>query len=406
MKTLVLYSAYLGTRKASYYDDWLDAFLDFKAFEITTANIVPPWLKTVNPSKYRNPEGVLLSRRVTPYRFLYEAYARAYKPLLSAYIQSRPIGRRSEIGRYDLIILLHSTNADSMLALTMLEGVLKNRKGKLVMFVGNEYCLMPEKIGFLNRVEADFVVCQLPEKAANWLYSDSRAGRVLCIPHGFNEKAYRPHTRTCERKIDIGFIGDRYSFAIGDTERTDIAHFFVNAEFGLRTDIRIGEKLRIPRDRYVRFLNSVRATLGAESGTYYLEKTDETYKRVEAFLSLRPQATFEEVYERFFKGYKNPVSGKTISSRHFEPIGTKTCQVLLEGDYSGILKPNEHYIPLRKDYSNANEVLERLRDDSYVQRMVDDTYEFAMEGHTYRHRVRELWKAVTEDDRKARDSRG
>ncbi|MBT8506740.1 hypothetical protein B1F79_04690 [Coxiella-like endosymbiont of Rhipicephalus sanguineus] len=45
-----------------------------------------------------------------------------------------------------------------------------------------------------------------------------------------------------------------------------------------------------------------------------------------------------------------------ISPRHFEAVATKTLQILYEGEYSNILKPWVHYVPLKKDYSNFDEV--------------------------------------------------
>jgi hypothetical protein len=303
----------------------------------------------------------------------------------------------SEILNFDLIVLLHSTNADSILPLLLLESYFKSRKGKLLIFVGNEYCLMPEKIGFINEVGVDYVASQLPDDAARWLYSDCPNSKLLLVPHALNEKVYKPYQKQKFRPIEIGFIGDKYSYAIGDIERTELAEYFARNSLRqkLTMDIRIGRKLRIPRDEYVKFLNSTRGTIGAESGTYYLEKTDRTQKEVEAFLSRHPKATFEEVYEGFFKNYNNPVNGKAISSRHFEPVGTKTCQILLEGNYNGILKPNTHYISLNRDYSNFDEVLERFADRDYVRTMVGDTYEYVLDNHTHQHRVSDIWKEVS-----------
>jgi len=303
----------------------------------------------------------------------------------------------SEIVNYDLIVLLHSTNADSIIPLVLLENYFKNRKGKLLMFVGNEYCLMPEKIRFINEVEVDYVASQLPEDAARWLYSDCSNSKLLLVPHALNEKIYRPYQEQHSRSIDIGFIGDRYSYTIGDVERTELAEYFSQniLRQKITTDIRIGRKLRIPRDGYVEFLNSIRGTIGAESGTFYLEKTDKTQKEVEAFLSRCPKATFAEVCKRFFEHYPNPVNGKAISSRHFEAIGTKTCQILLEGNYNGILKPNTHYISLNKDYSNVDQVLEKFGDEDFVRRMVENTYEYVLDNHTHGHRVLDVWKEVS-----------
>ena len=138
MRTLILYSSYLGTKRAGYYNDWLEAFENCSHFEISSRNIVPSCLKVANPYRYRDPEGVKLNRKWNPYRFGYEAYTLGYVPLLHFLIERRLMWDLSEIETSDLIVLLHSTNADSMLALSVLAPYLKNRKGTLVVFVGNE----------------------------------------------------------------------------------------------------------------------------------------------------------------------------------------------------------------------------------------------------------------------------
>jgi hypothetical protein len=375
----------------------LEAFQHCRYFDVTPRNIVPPYLKVANPSKYQAPEGISLKRKATPYQLLYQTYSWFYVPLLNYFIKSKAMWDFSEISRYDLIILLHSTNADSMLPLSLLESYLKNRKGKLLIFVGNEYCLMPEKINFIKNVEADFVASQLPRDAANWLYEDCQRSKILLVPHALNSSTYKPYRDYEQRKTDIGFIGDRYSLAIGDIERTELIEYFAKKDIQqkLNIDIRLGRKLRLSRERYVDFLNSIRGTIGAESGTYYLEKTDETQKKVEAFLSQHPKTTFEEVYDRFFKDYANPVNGKAISSRHFEPIGTRTCQILLEGRYNDILEPDVHYISLKRDYSNIDDVLERFRDKDLVRKITDEAYKYTMDCHTYEHRVRNVWNEIS-----------
>ena len=397
MRTLILYSSYLGTWRASYYNDWLEAFDCCQNFEVTSRNIVPPYLKVANPAKYKEPTGVKLKRKLTPYQFLYQTYSEFYVPLLNYLIKSKAMWDFSRIANYDLIVLLHSTNADSVLPLSLLEPYLKNRKGKLLIFVGNEYCLMPEKINFINNVEADFVASQLPKEAARWLYADCTKSKILLVPHALNSSAYKPYRDYQQRKKDIGFIGDKYSFAIGDMERTEMIEYFVKNDFQpqLAIDIRLGRKLRLSREKYVNFLNSIRGTIGAESGTYYLEKTDETQKKVEAYLSRYPRVTFEEIYDRFFKDYSNPVNGKAISSRHFEPIGTKTCQILLEGRYNDILKPDVHYISLNKDYSNIDSVMDKFGDENFTSKMSDKAHEYVMDGHTYDHRILDVWKEVS-----------
>jgi spore maturation protein CgeB len=134
--------------------------------------------------------------------------------------------------------------------------------------------------------------------------------------------------------------------------------------------------------------------VSTEAGTSFLERNDDTRERVNEYLGKKPKATFEEVFQIFFADYKNPISGKCIASRHFDAIGTKTCQIMFPGRFNDILKADEHYIALNRDFSNINNVLERFLDHSYRQRMVDRAYEYAMDCHTHRHRIDQLLSKV------------
>jgi hypothetical protein len=58
----------------------------------------------------------------------------------------------------------------------------------------------------------------------------------------------------------------------------------------------------------------------------------------------------------------------------FEAISFKTALVLFEGEYSGVLQPLVHYIPLKKDFSNVDDVLSRLKCDDYLQELTDRAY--------------------------------
>ena len=49
--------------------------------------------------------------------------------------------------------------------------------------------------------------------------------------------------------------------------------------------------------------------------------------------------------------------------------------VLFEGEYSGVLEPERHFIALKKDFSNFEDVVSKLRDHFFLQAMADRTYE-------------------------------
>jgi hypothetical protein len=230
--------------------------------------------------------------------------------------------------------------------------------------------------------------------AGHYLYGECSGTRIVEMPHALNPKHYFPIPDAC-RDIDIGFIGDIYWPFIGDRDRTDVIEWFEQhgTGRGLRCDIR---KARVPRDAWNQFLNRCKALIGAESGTYYLNDRGRLLAQARTYnLFDNRSASFDEVFDRFFRDQTAGVSGKCISSRHFEPIGTKTCQILLEGDYNGILEADRHYIAIRKDFSNIDDVIERFTDASFRSRMIEETYEYVLAEHTYAHRVQHLLRIVT-----------
>lgn len=297
------------------------------------------------------------------------------------------------IRAYDVVVVAHSAAGDDMSLLSRISGALQRRRGRLVVFIGNEYDILDDKIRFIRNVGAEFVCSQLPLEAARYLYEECAGSRILEMPHALNPGRYRRIPGVaCD--IDVGFIGDIYWPFVGDRERTDLIEWFERhgAAHGLAVDIR---RERVSAETWNIFLNRCKAVIGAESGTYYLNERGRLLDRARAYnLRENRAASFDEVYRRFYAGQPRSVSGKSISSRHFEPIGAKTCQILVEGHYNGILRPHEHYIPVRRDLSDIDQALEQFRDDRVRREMVERAYEHVMAHHTYAHRVERLLQSV------------
>jgi hypothetical protein len=297
------------------------------------------------------------------------------------------------IRQYDLIVVSHAAAGDDMTVLLKSAHWFDRRRCPMIAFLGNEYDLLDEKIAFVRDTEAEFLCSQLPIAAARYLYGELGNTRIVEMPHALNPKSYRP-IDGATRNIDVGFVGDIYWPFVGDRERTDLIEWLEahGAAAGLRCEIR---KQRLTRDEWNLFLNRCRVIIGAESGTYYLNERGKLLDRARAYnLRENQAATFDEVFDRFYRDVPRQVSGKSISSRHFEPIGTKTCQVLLEGEYNGILQPNIHYIAVKKDLSNIRDAIARLCDEGYRTGIAEETYDYVLSEHTYEHRVRRLLEFV------------
>lgn len=290
---------------------------------------------------------------------------------------------------FPLIFVMHSANGDGLGFLMRLCNQLRKRAGLLVVFVANEYNHLGAKRAFIRDAEADFAATQLPSAAAEWLYADCGRARPLSAFAALNVRAFPAPPSNVARRTDLVFRGSQYALALGDDERTR-AVVGVQEE-GKRAHLQVDIAFtRTKSSEWAQMLAESNGIPGAESGTYFLERDSSTYHRAEAYERLHPETDLAEMRTKFYSSGVWPVSGKMLSSRHLEPMGTKTCQLLVEGEYNGVLKPDEHFIPLTKDLSNVREAVEKFRDASYRQRLVDTAYDLAMSQLTFERRVEQV----------------
>lgn len=302
---------------------------------------------------------------------------------------------KNTIKEAPLVIVMHSAAGDNLTMLRATSDWFTERRGKLVVFLGNEYDILDEKISFIQNSGAEYVCSQLPIESARWLYQECSGCTVLPMPHALNPEVYFPDN-SAERTIDVGFRGSFYDNWIGDQDRNSLIRAVNDnaSRRGLRCDIGAG---RMPRHDWATYLNSCLATVGAEAGTYFLDKRGLMLKKAKEWCMANPDAGVSDIQRRFFQSPDvKYVSGKCVSSRHFEPTGTKTCQILLDGNYNGILKADHHYISVGGDHSNLSSALEKLRDQEYIRRMCNTTFDYIMAYHTYDARVQKLLDYVSQ----------
>lgn len=181
-----------------------------------------------------------------------------------------------------------------------------------------------------------------------------------------------------ERSIDIGYRAwqapqwlGRHGFL-----KTQIADVFkeVGAENGFSCDISTRDQDTLYGDEWFRFLASCRFTIGVEGGASVLDRDGSLKLATEAYVREHPDAGFDEIEANCFPGEDGYLSLFAISPRHFEAVAARTCQVLIEGYYSGVLKPDIHYIEVKSDFSNLSDVVSKMKDDAYVDRITKQAY--------------------------------
>jgi len=123
-----------------------------------------------------------------------------------------------------------------------------------------------------------------------------------------------------------------------------------------------------------------------------LDPNGEFMVRTQRYLEQHPDASFEEVEAACFPGEDGKLQLFAISPRHLEACATRTCQVLVEGEYSGVLRAGEHYIEVKRDLSNVEEVLDLVEADSERARITEAAYRdvVASGRYTYRRLVESI----------------
>jgi hypothetical protein len=172
---------------------------------------------------------------------------------------------------------------------------------------------------------------------------------------------------------------------------------------GLRFNISTRPEDTITSNGWFDFLASSRATIGCESGSSALDRRGEIQARIRWVQQRNPDMSFDEVSREMSPGWDNH-RFFALGPRHLEAVITRTCQILVEGDYDGVLQPHRHYIPLRRDLGNLDEVLHMVRDHALIDQITARAYEEIYLSGRYSHArfAEQLEQAIENQALKAR----
>jgi hypothetical protein len=267
----------------------------------------------------------------------------------------------------------------------------------------DEFLASKQLSDFVNDFAVDLVCSTAaePERAAIYERVDRERTRFCRVLTGYLDERTVDRIGTleqsAERTRDIGYRVKRHNPWVGrhGVRKGEIADVFARAaaERGLSADISTDDDDVLFGDDWYRFLLSSRYTIGAEGGASILDRDGTLMERTNSYVAEHPDAGFEEVEAACFPGRDGSFALFALSPRHLEACATRTCQVLLEGDYNGVLRPGEHYIELREDLSNLDAVLDSIeRDDELHTEIVERAYTdiVASGRYTYRRFVEQV----------------
>lgn len=260
---------------------------------------------------------------------------------------------------------------------------LRAYQGLKVVFVQDEYRQIDKMISELAFLDIDVLFTCFPNEEIERIYPTAKLPKVSkynnltgYIPKRLTQITKQP--KIADRPLHVGYRGRKVPFWLGELayEKWSIVENWQQLAFreDLKTDISYNEKDRIYGQKWVEFLSSCKTTLGVESGASVMDFTGQLEKAIELHQLIHPNDPFSMVQKKYLSEHEGKYKLNQISPRCFEAIALKTVLVLYEGEYSGVLIPDRHYIVLKKDFSNIDDVLARIRDDEFLQIMADTAF--------------------------------
>jgi hypothetical protein len=275
------------------------------------------------------------------------------------------------------LILCHNTYASAST-----RAALAKFRGLKAVFIQDEYRFVDATISAMREVGIDVLFTCVPEPEIEKVYPSERLPGVTkvnvltgYVPERLLTKVVRPYA---ERPIDVGYRARKVPAWLGELgrEKYEIGKVFRDdaVDDGLALDISFREEDRLYGDKWIDFVCNCKAMLGVESGASVFDFTGEIQRSVESHERRNPGVDFQTLKELYFADKDGKIALNQISPRCFEATALRTLLVMYEGDYSGRMQSWRHYVPLKKDHSNHDEVVALLKDPKRATEIIETAY--------------------------------
>jgi len=283
------------------------------------------------------------------------------------------------LSNYDVVVISQHLRVcfDGWINQNLYAALLKY-DGLKALFLHDEYDHTEKARQWIEEQNVRLVYTVVPEPHVSKVYAPSRFPETTFrsiltgyLPLKFSSK--NQFLQMSEREKILVYRGRVSPESYGQLakQKEDIGRYFDNycQRNHINSDIQWEEAERVYGLDWYKLLETGVATLGTESGSNVFDEFGLIREHVSKGKALPGPDSLNFREENL--GFKM----NQISPRLFEAIGCGTGLVLYEGDYSGVLRADEHYLAVKSDHSNVGEVIDKLFDSAFMQNMVDRTWE-------------------------------
>ncbi len=300
-----------------------------------------------------------------------------------------------DLNVFDILVIHYSVrvsvrNSNFMLSPEYVDAV-KNFGGFKILFIQDEYDSTNIAHSWIAELGIHTVYSCVPPQYKEVIYPtikfpfvDFTSTLTGYVP--IAKSRHKKYKKTSDRPILIGYRGRVLPYWYGTLGQEKLEIGVKVKEYclskNLPVDIEWEETKRIYGQDWYQFLMNCRATLGTESGSNVFDFDGTIRNEIEKKLEKNTYLSFEDIYETHIKPHEK-IRMNQISPKIFEAILFKTALILFEGEYSGVLIPYIHYFPLKKDFSDLEEVIVKIQDDKLVDEMTQRAYTDIIQSKKY-----------------------
>jgi hypothetical protein len=302
---------------------------------------------------------------------------------------------QADLSMFDVVIIHYSIRLCFNTLLPVYAQALLNFGGLKACFIQDEYDYTEVTRRAIDRLGFQIVFTCVPDTYRDRIYPQDRFQNVdfFQVLTGYvpleleTQSRYKPFR---ERRFVIGYRGRSLPAWYGDLSREKLL-IATRVRDACRTrdipvDIEWDDDQRIYGDQWYEFMRDCRATLGTESGSNVFDDHGDIRQAIQRAVQRNPDLDYETIHSRYLAEHDGLVQMNQVSPRIFEAIALRTALVLFEGEYSGVIAAEQHYIPLKKDLSNIDDVFDRLADDTYLEALTTRAWEDIVESGRYSYR--------------------
>lgn len=301
-------------------------------------------------------------------------------------------------GMFDVVIFHYSVMALRQLSrhwipfANLMKDLWRDYPCQKIVIPQDDYTQTKDIWDFVNGIGADIIFSPIREQDFPIIYPKEKiSAKVYNVLTGYVENKYIDQLKLKEHKNrskDVVYRARKlpYDFGKHGQLKYEIVNIFKQElqNSGLVYDIENtrGDQQALLGEAWIQFLASSRTTIGCLGGAGIMDVDGMLRENVAAFMRKYPEADFFEAKRNCFPDMDDNLTG-VLSPRVFEAALTKTCQVLVGEDYHGIMIPDEDYIMVKNDFSNLPDVLKKMKDIDYCEKIAQNCYEHLIKTNKY-----------------------